>query len=363
MRAKARVAVVPQEDKPLVIEEVNLPDPGPNQVIVKQFASGICHSQIHQLRRPRRSPLILGHESTGIVMKAGSNVGHVKEGDSALVTWVPRDAENAAALPERATLEVSLGLAVSDNVFTWADHTLVDEQYVVRIDPKLKKDVTAIIGCAVITGAGAIICTADVQEGESVAIFGVGGVGLSAVAAARKVGASKVIAVDIADEKLEFSAKFGATHFVNAAKEDPIQAIHNITAHEGKYTYLQQPVSGVDYAFDCIGIRQTMEQIVPACRMGHFGVCKGGTGVLVGVPGTPVELSAMDILLNEKSFIGSFGGSTSPDRDIPTFIKWYQDGDLDLDAMVTARYSLDQINEAVGALEKGEIAGRAILEF
>ena len=359
----ARVAVVPQEDKPLVIEEVELPDPGPNQVHVKQFASGICHSQLHQIHRQRTNPVILGHESTGIVLKTGTNVKHVKEGDSVMVTWVPRDAENAAAPPDRMKLEVSLGLAVSENVFTWADNTLADEQYVVKVDSSLKKDVTAIIGCAVITGAGAIVCTANVQEGESVAIFGVGGVGLSAVAAAKKVGASKIIAVDITDEKLDFAGKFGATHFVNAAKEDPIEAIHQITAHEGKYTFFKQPVSGVDYAFDCIGIRKTMEQIVPACRTGHFGACKGGTGVLVGVPGTPVELSAIDILLNEKSFVGSFGGSTAPDRDIPTFIKWYQEGDLDLDAMVTARYSLDQINDAVRALNNGEISGRAIIEL
>lgn len=363
MPTKARVAVVPQEMEPLVIEELELPDPDPNQVIVKQFASGICHSQLHQIHRPRRSPVILGHESTGVVLKAGANVKHVKEGDSVMVTWVPRDAENAAAPPGRAKLEVSGGTAVSENVFTWADHTLADEQYVVKIDANLKKDVTAIIGCAVITGAGAVVATANVQAGETVAIFGVGGVGLSAVAAAKKVGASKIIAVDISDEKLEFAGKFGATHFVNAAKEDPIEAIHKITTHEGKYTFFQQPVSGVDYAFDCIGIKQTMEQIVPACKTGHFGACKGGTGVLVGVPITPVELSAIDMLLNEKSFIGSFAGSTSPDRDIPTFINWYEQGDLDLDALVTARYSLDQINEAVKALESGQIAGRAIIEF
>lgn len=363
MPTKARVAVVPQEMAPLVIEEVDLPDPGPDQVVIKQFASGICHSQLHQIHRKRRSPVVLGHESTGVVLKAGSDVNHVKEGDSVMVTWVPRDSANASAPPKRIKLEVSGGLAESENVFTWADHTIASEQYVIKVDSNLKKDVTAIIGCAVITGAGAVIATANVQAGESVAIFGVGGVGLCAVAAAKKAGASKIIAVDLTDEKLEFAGKFGATHFVNAAKEDPIKAIHDLTTHQGKYTFFQAPVSGVDYAFDCIGVKQTMEQIVPACKTGHFGACKGGTGVLVGVPGTNVELSAIDILLNEKSFIGSFGGSTSPDRDIPTFINWYQQGELDLDAMVTARYTLDQINQAVEALDTGKISGRAIIEF
>ena len=363
MPTKARVIVLPQEKAPLVIEEVQLPDPGPNEVLIIQFASGICHSQLHQIHRPRKSPVILGHESTGAVLKAGSDVTHVKEGDTVLVTWVPRDAVSAKVPPKRAKLEVSGGLARSENVYTWADHTLADEQFVVKVNAGIKKDVTAIIGCAVMTGAGAVIGTAGVQEGESIAIFGVGGVGLSAVAAARVAGASKIIAVDISNEKLDFARKFGATHFVNAVKEDPVKAIHALTQHEGEFTFFNAPVSGVDYAFDCIGIKQTMEQIVPACRSGHFGACNGGTGVLVGVPGGNVELSAIDILINEKQFIGSFGGSCSPDRDLPTFLEWYEQGQLDLDALVTARYTMEQINDAVAALDAGEIAGRAIIEF
>jgi Zn-dependent alcohol dehydrogenase len=122
-------------------------------------------------------------------------------------------------------------------------------------------------------------------------------------------------------------------------------------------------VSGVDFAFDCIGIKTTMEQIVPACRSGHFGARDGGTAVLVGVPGTTVELNAIDVLLNEKHFIGSIGGSCAPDRDFPRFLEWQDNGDLDLDAMVTQRFALEDINEATAALQEGRIAGRAILEF
>jgi len=363
MPTKARVAVLPQEKKPLIIEEVNLPDPGPNQVAIKQFASGICHSQLHQIHREREHPVILGHESTGVVLKAGSNVTYVKEGDSVMVTWVQRDAANTDRRPEASQLEVSEGLAKAVNVFTWADHVLVDEQYVVKVSPDLKMDVTSILGCAVITGAGAVAYTAKVQKGETIAIFGAGGVGLCAVAAAKKVGASKIIAVDIADDKLEFAAKFGATHLINSAKEDPIEAIHKITVQQGQYTNAGTLVSGVDYAFDCIGIKQTMEQILPACRTGQRVHRRGGTAVLIGVPSTTVELSARDFVSNEKSFMGSLGGTEAPCRTIPTFIDWYEQGDLDLDALVTARYSLDQINEAVSALENGEIAGRAIIEF
>ncbi len=363
MGTNARVVVLPEKPGPLRIEELNLPDPGPTQVVVKQYASGVCHSQLHQMHRERTHPVILGHESTGVVIKKGSDVSHVDEGDTVLVTWVPRDAGAAAGLPVRATLDVADGTAQSENVFTWADHTLADEQYVVKVAADTPRDVTAIIGCAVMTGAGAVVNTASVKPGQSVAIFGVGGVGLSAVVGAKMAGADPIIAVDLDDTKLEFARRFGATHGINAANEDPVAAIHALTPHGEQFSIMQTPVTGVDFAFDCIGIRQPMEQIVPACRAGHFGVCPGGTGVLVGVPSTPVELNAIDVLISEKQFIGSIGGSCAPDRDFPVFLDWHAKGDLDLDALVTARYPLEEINEATRALEAGEIQGRAILEF
>ena len=363
MGTAARVVVLPQDTATLRIEELTLPDPGPTQVIVKQYASGVCHSQLHQMHRPRQSPIVLGHESTGVVLKTGSEVTHVKEGDTVLVTWVPRDAGAAAAVPVRATLEVSDGLAQSENVFTWADHTLADQQYVVKVDPAIRKDVSAIIGCAVMTGAGAVLNTANVQAGQSVAVFGVGGVGLSAVVGAKMAGANPIIAVDLDDAKLEFAKHFGATHGINASKEDPVAAIHAMTGCNDQFTITRQTVSGVDFAFDCIGIKQTMEQIVPAVRSGRFGVRDGGTAVLVGVPTTTVELNAIDVLINEKHFIGSIGGSCAPDRDFSLFLEWQKTGDLDLDTMVTARYTIDQINEATTALQNGQISGRAILEF
>ena len=364
MTTTARVVVLPQAaGAPLRVEEIALPDPGPSQVVVRQFASGICHSQLHQMHRPRRNPVLLGHEATGVVLKRGAGVSHVREGDIVLVTWVPRDAAANRTTVPPSMLTVSDGVAISENVFTWADHTLADERYVVKAPADIARDVTSIIGCAVMTGAGAVLNTAKVPRGASVAIFGVGGVGLSAVVAARMAGASLIIAVDLDDAKLAFATRFGATHGINAGREDPIAAIHALTRQEDAFTIMQQPVSGADFTFDCIGIRTTMEQIVPACRSGHFGHCQGGTAVLVGVPGTPVELSAIDMLLNEKHFIGSIGGSCAPDRDFPTFIDWHTRGELDLNAMVTARYGIDQINEATTALQEGKINGRAILVF
>ena len=363
MGTPARVVVLPQEEAPLRIEEINLPDPGPSQIVVKQFASGICHSQLHQIHQQRKSPVVLGHESTGVVLKTGSDVTHVSEGDTVLITWIPRNAATADDPPEWATLEVSDGLAISQNVFTWADHTIADQQFVVKVDPGIRTDVTAIVGCAVMTGAGAVIRTADVQPGQSVAILGVGGVGLSAVAGARMAGAEPIIAVDLDDEKLEFARKFGATHTVNAANDNPVSAIRELTTKEGCYSLGGRFVSGADFVFDCIGISQTLQQSVLACRTGRLGLECGGTAVMVGLPMAPLELKGMHMLLNEKKLIGSMGGSCTPEKDLPIFLQWYDQGDLDLDTLITARYSIEQINEAVTALDEGAITGRAILEF
>ena len=363
MTTPARVVVVPKDPGPLEVQDVRLPDPGPDQVVVRQFASGICHSQLHQIGRPREHPLILGHESTGVVIAVGSAVTHVEEGDTVLVTWVPRDAARADGLPAPAALDVVGGTARAPNVFTWADHTVADQQYVVKAHPGIAKDVTSIIGCAIMTGAGAVLNTANVQRGESVAVFGVGGVGLSAITGAAVVGADPIIAVDLNEEKLDFAKRFGATIGVNASEVDPVARIHELTARPDQLRLNGEPVSGVDYAFDCIGVRQTMEQIMPAVRGGVIGRSSGGTAVLVGVPQTPVELDARDMLIAEKKYIGSIGGSCRPDRDFPMFLRWYHEGELDLDALVTARYPLDAINEATAALEGGEISGRSILEL
>ena len=364
MPTPARVVIMPPGPGPLEVQDLNIPDPGPYQVVVKQFASGICHSQLHQMHGPRMGPQMLGHEGTGVVIAKGNQVTHVKEGDMVFVTWVPRDLANASRQAEASTLTLPDGtVATGQAAFTWADHTIADEQYVVKVPNDTTRDVTAIIGCAVMTGSGAVLHTAGVQKGQSVAVFGVGGVGLSAIAAAAVIGADPIIAVDLDDSKLDFARKFGATIGINAREVDPIAKIKELTPTPGAFDILGQPVSGVDFAFDCIGLRVTMEQILPAAKSGTFGGASGGTAVLVGVPQTPMEIQAMDMLLHEKKYIGSLGGSCVPDRDFPVFLRWFNEGDLDLNALVTARYKIDQINEATEALEHGKIAGRAILEF
>jgi Zn-dependent alcohol dehydrogenase len=349
----ARVVVLPAEQQtPLRIDAVELPDPGPHQVIVKQFASGICLSQIHQMRQPRTEPALLGHESTGVVLATGSAVSHVTEGDHVLITWLPRDVDRLDRPLTTARIALADGTtAVSRGVFTWADTTIVDEQFVVTMPNAVATDVTAIIGCAVMTGAGAVCNTANVLAQQSVAVFGVGGVGLAAIAAAAVIGAAPIIAVDITAAKLAFARRFGATSTVNAALEDAVARIKELTG------------GGADVAFDCIGAKETMEQTLLAVRGGVFGGRAGGTAVLVGEPLTTATLTMRDLLIGEKTYTGSVGGSCKPERDFPMFLRWYREGQLDLDALVTQRFRLDAINEATTALANGHIAGRSILEF
>lgn len=365
MPTDARVVVVPQQlGEPLQVVDVALPDPGPHEVVVRQWASGICHSQLHTIHNPRTKPQILGHESTGEVIAVGGEVEGLAVGDTVLVTWVPKDFAHARRAGGRYKLPLPDGTeAVTRNVFTWATHTVADEMFVVKVPAGIDREAAAIIGCAVITGAGAVLHTAKVEPGQSVAIFGVGGVGLSAVAAAKHCGADPIIAVDLVDEKLDFAKRFGATVGINAARIDPVQAIRDLTRQDGVFDIMRQPLAGVDVAFDCIGVPATMRQIAEAVRAGEFGQTRGGVAVLVGVPQQPVELDAPFMFIGERSYRASMGGSCVPAEDLPRFLDWHASGELDLDALVTQRYGIDDIGAAVEDLEASRIAGRSILVF
>ena len=348
---RTRAAVLAEHGRPLVVDEVELADPAPNQVLVSLYASGICHSQLHQIHRPQQPvPALLGHEATGTVTAAGSDVKHVREGDKVFVTWVPRIPQPQQR-PGPAFGMWQGKKAISQNVWTWAEDVLCDQAYVVKMPDGTAMDVTAPIGCAVITGCGAVTTTANVQPGETVAVFGCGGVGLCAIQAAANVGAGMVIAVDLDAKKLDFAKQFGATHVVNGSETNAVEAVRQLSN------------GGVDYAFDAIGVAQTMAQIVEAVRGNRWGVSPGGTAVLVGVPTTPATIDASQLLVQEKIFRGSLGGSGTPERDFLQYVDWFQHGKLPLDKLVTQRYTLDQINDGVQALEKGQIFGRSIMVY
>ena len=360
-----RVAILLPDTRKLELMQLRLPDPGATEVVVQLYASGICHSQLHQIHDPRSGPVALGHEATGAVAAIGSAVEHVAVGDDVLVTWVPRNPLESGRSAPWMTLELPDGSSAKcQNVFTWAEHCIADEQYIVKVDGELDAEVSCIIACAVMTGAGAVMHTAGVQTGESVVVYGVGGVGLSAVAGARHVGADPIIAVDLDETKLAMARRFGATHCINASRENPVERIHELTARPDAYTFMQKTVSGADYALDCIGLQQTVDQIIASVRSGQFGHRDGGTAVVVGVPAPEVKAAGVrDMLINEKKLLGCFAGGCRPDRDFPIFLDWHRTGALDLNELVTERFALDQVNEAVQALEHGELRGRAVFVY
>jgi Zn-dependent alcohol dehydrogenase len=358
----ARVVVARQHQQTLELREIVLPAPQRHQVVVELLATGVCHSQLHQLRRPRATPLVLGHEGVGTVSDAGSAVAGLTVGDAVLVTWIPRD-ESPVRHPEwaRVNLEDGSVAGAPNGVFTWADATIVDEQYVVKIPRSALVPESCVLACAVMTGAGAVRNTARVGAGQSTAIFGVGGVGLSAIAAARLAGAAPIIAVDLSDEKLNLAKRFGATDVVNASRQDPVERILGLTRHPTHLSYSGDRTAGVDFAFDCIGLRSTMSQAVASARRGVLGAQRGGTAVLVGAPEDSLNLNVRDVLVNEKRFVGTLGGSARPARDFQTYAEWIANGDLDLDALVSDRFALDEVQDALTKLQRGDVMGRAIL--
>lgn len=358
---KTPAAIFVEAGKPLVVDDIDLPDPGPTQVLVRQFATGVCHSQLHELHRPNPSvPIVLGHESTGVVVAAGKEVPHVKEGDNVMVTWVPRNATRHTPRPTPANVAykgttVNFGAPTYTGTFTWSRDTVADQQMVVPLENGVATDVTSIIGCAVMTGAGAALNAAQVRPGDSVVVIGAGGVGLCVIQACANLDADPIIVVDLTDEKLEFAKKFGGTIGINAREVDPVAKVRELMGGE--------PTSGVDFAFDAIGIGRTMEQILHMARARRPGERDGGVAVLVGVPHGEMPTLPMHMLFGGKVYRGAPGGCSTPDRDFPLLVRWFKQGKLPLELMVTRRYKLEQINEACDALARGEIAGRAIVEF
>ncbi len=352
MPVTTRAAIKVEHGVPLAIEEITLPDPGPDEVLVQLYASGICHSQLHQIHNPRqRTPALLGHEATGVVLAAGREVTHVREGDRVMVPFVPRDLPDHLTSAPQTTFTLR-GEQHSTGVYTWAEHALLNEQMVVPLRDDVPTDVTAIVGCAVITGVGAVLYTAQVREGQSVAVFGVGGVGTNILAGARIAGAYPIIAVDLQEGKLGYAKEMGATHVVNASDVDAVATIKELTG------------GGVDFAFDGIGVPRVTAQIVEVVKPGVLGVRRGGTAVSVGIGDGPIEIPARLFPFGERSLIGSMGGSARPAEVMPRYIEWYREGKLPLEAMISKRYaSLDDINEGVRALEAGEIEGRSIMVY
>jgi S-(hydroxymethyl)glutathione dehydrogenase/alcohol dehydrogenase len=358
---KAAIAYEPQGT--VVIEEVDLAKPATGEVLVKLMASGVCHSDWHILKGEwgtQLFPLILGHEGAGIVEQVGEGVRNVKPGDHVILSWRTNcgiceacqkgwpvlcyRSPTVSSKPVKHGSDQTFGKAGS--LGTFAEYALIPEVAAVPIDPDIPFAQASLVGCGVTTGVGAAINTAKVEAGSTVAVFGCGGVGLNVIQGCRLANASQIIAVDMLDNKLEMSKKFGATDTVNASRGDPVEQIMALTGG-----------LGVHYAFEAIGlVSEPFLQSILCTR-------KRGLTVWVGhAPlNTPVTIDAR-ALMQEKMVMGSLYGSARPQIEFPRLLRLYQEGKLMLDELITKEFPLSGANEAFAALGRGEVA-RSVLNL
>lgn len=359
-----KAAVFRGPNQPLIIEDVEPDKPAEHEVLVRVAAAGVCHSDLHFIEGlwPFPPPAVLGHEAAGVVEEVGDRVTRLKPGDHVIsclsvfcgncekcLSGHPNLCADIASTnrpvgqPSRLTQD---GQPVNQfaNLSSYAEKMLVHENALAKIDDDVALDVAALIGCGVLTGVGAALRTARVEPGSAVAVFGAGGVGLSAIQGSLIAGARQVIAVDIVESKLATAKELGATHIVDASSGDPVPKIVDMTG------------GGVDYAFEAIGLKETAEQA-------YNCLAPGGTATLIGmVPlGQKIEIDARTLLFSEKKMQGSYMGSNRFRYDMPKYIEFYRQGRLKLDEMITRRIKLEDVNDAFRAMKAGEVARQVIM--
>ena len=343
---KSRAAILAEQKKPLVIEEVEVPAPKLGQVLVKVLASGICGSQIGEIdgvKGPDKFlPHLLGHEGCGEVVEVGEGVRRVKPGDRVVLHW-----RKGAGLESVAPVYDSpIGRVNAGWVTTFNEYALVSENRVTAIPADFDPEIAALFGCAVTTGFGVVTNNARLAIGESIAIFGAGGIGLNIVQGAALAGGYPVIALDRFDNRLELARSLGATHTINVTKADAAEEIKKIVGHDG-----------VDVAVDNTG---NVEVIALASRITN---ARGRT-VLVGVPPKDSTASISTLPLHfEKRLTGSHGGECRPEIDIPRYVRLVREGRLQLASLIGKRYPLADINDAIDDMKSGRLAGRAIVRL
>ena len=358
-----KAAVFRELGKPLTIEDVNIDKPGPREVLVRNKASGLCHSDLHFIDGafPAQFPVILGHECAGVVEAVGSEVHSVKPGDHVIACTVPFCGHCEVCLTGHANLcqspETKRGEndppRLSDdkqaithfaNISGFAEQILTHEHGVVAIRKDMPFDRAALIGCAVSTGFGAVVNAAKVVPGETVVVIGCGGVGLSVINAAAIAGAGRIIAIDLAPGKRDMAMSFGATDFICAADGDPVEAVIELTG------------GGARQVLECIGAKRTVEQAFAMLR-------RGGTATIVGMVAPGVDLAIPGAqLLGDKKLQGTLMGSSRFAVEMPRLVDFYMQGRLKLDDMISRRIRLDQVNEGFEDMRTGTIA-RSVIMF
>lgn len=356
-----QAAVCYEFGQPLEIEELTIDPPQTGEVKVKLAATAICHSDVHLIRGEWGGdlPVVAGHESAGIVAAVGPGVNTVQPGDHVVVsllrscgrcffcqTGSPYNCHGVFALQSESRLRNGRGQRVHHGINTasFAEYTIVEQSQCVKIPASVPLDCAALLACGVITGLGAVTNTAKIAPRSSVAVIGVGGVGLNSVQGAALAGARQVVAVDRLDNKLAAALSFGATHTVNATKEDAVPTVLKLTGD-----------LGVDYAFVTVGSAAAVSQAFDMIR-------PGGTVVVVGLPRAE-DTVALNIhrMVSERHLVGSPMGSTRLSVDVPRLVELYQQGKLKLAELISGRYPLAQINAAIESMERGEALRNVIV--
>jgi S-(hydroxymethyl)mycothiol dehydrogenase len=361
-------AIVVRAEGSISVEAIRIDDPGPGEVLVRLAASGVCHSDVWAIAHGNWGapwPMLLGHEGAGVVDEVGEGVAHVARGDRVVLTWAvpcgrcrqcrrgaPRRCGHELTQPPRVTRAADGAvLAGVLSCGTLATHTVVTAPQVVRMPDAIPLSRACLLGCGVSTGVGAARQTAKVWPGASVAVIGLGGIGLAALQGAKIAGADRLIAVDVAPSKLEWASRFGATDVVDAVADDPVDAVRALTGGEG-----------VDVAFEAVGdpacVRQAVEMLAFA-----------GTAVAIGVPPVPSEVtlpwngSERAAYPHKANLLITDGGDPIPGLDFPEMAGWYLDGSLDLDGMVTREATLTgaDLDDAVRAMLAGEVIRTVVI--
>jgi S-(hydroxymethyl)mycothiol dehydrogenase len=354
MPQEVRGVIAKAKGEPVTVETIIIPDPGPGEAVVEVQACGVCHTDLHYREGGINDefPFLLGHEAAGVVESVGEGVTEVAPGDFVILNWravcgqcrscqkgKPQYCFATHNAAQKMTLTDGTELSPALGIGAFCDKTLVAAGQCTKVDPQAKPEVAGLLGCGVMAGIGAAVNTGEVGRGDSVAVFGCGGVGNAALEGARLAGANIIIAVDIDDQKLEWAKEFGATHTVNSANEDAVEKIRELTGG-----------NGVDVAIEAIGLPQTYEQAFYARDL-------AGTVVLVGVPNPEmkVELPFIEIFGRGGALKSSWYGDCLPSRDFPMLIDLHLQGRLNLEGFVSETIGIDGVEEAFHKMERGEV--------
>ena len=353
--------VVMARGEPVQLTDIRVPDPGPGEAVVRVQACGVCHTDLAYRDGGINDefPFLLGHEASGLVESVGEGVTNVAPGDFVVLNWravcgecraclrgEPQYCFNTFNAAQQMTLEDGTPLTPALGIGAFADKTLVHSGQCTKVDPEARPAAVGLLGCGVMAGLGAAINTGAVTRGQSVAVIGCGGVGAAAVAGAVLAGASRVIAVDLEDRKLEWAKGLGATHTINSSSGDVVEGIRELTAG-----------FGADVVIDAVGIPATWKQAFYARDL-------AGTLVLVGVPhpdATVPEIPLLDVFGHGGSLKSSWYGDCLPSRDFPMLVDLYQQGRLDLDAFVSEEIGLDDVEGAFERMSNGDVLRSVVI--